>query len=102
MDLLPKKMSRKEKKKYRKRNTYAVLGIYPFSFNKMRRLNNRYPKRGDWVKNKLGFVGQFVGVEPAGRVWIAYRHYRNQFPYKLQCKIFDLCFKATTHKENAC
>ena len=93
MKLFPAKMKRKQKKKHRKNNTYEDMGIYPVSFNKQRSTKFLYPKRGDLVKNKSGLIGKFVGIDPNGKVWIAYEVYTVQFPYKLQCEIFDLCFK---------
>lgn len=84
-------MSRKHKKLYKKSISYEKLGILPASFNRRRKLNARSPSRGDWVLRSKS-MGRFVGVDPTGKVWIALLEYRVQFPFKTQCRIFDLTF----------
>ena len=77
--------SRKLKKKLKREITCRKLGIIPLNLRKI----DKAPRRGDVVFTSSGLRGKFVGVEPTGKVWIAFDEYKRQFPYKLQCVTFD-------------
>jgi len=85
--------SRKQKKKLKKRMTYNILNLIPKKNNLRRLSDKKSPVRGSHIINKNGCEGIFVGLDPTGKVWIAFPEYKNQFPFLLQCKIFDLSWR---------
>ena len=88
-------MPRKLKKKLRKSRSYYALGIFPEIKDSKNNLKKRIPKRGDRVLDSKGRTGTFVGVDPRGLIrskWIAFDEYAVQFPFDIQCRLFDKCF----------
>ena len=88
---------RKLKKELRKIMTYDLLGYQPASANKRKNSHRLSPRRGDRVITSDGKHGTFVGVDPTGKVWCALDEYKIQFPFNLQCRIFDLSWRSNVH-----
>ena len=84
---------RKLKKALRKTMTYDLLGYLPMSPNRVRRSDKHAPRRGDRVLTRDGRPGTFVGIDPTGKIWCAMDEYRMQFPFRVQCYVFDFIWR---------